>query len=238
MTNEKLKKKKEGFFFKGYKACIKATKKKVKFIYLGEHFKKGTLVLSNHESTKGPLSWDFFCEVPVRFLGTVEMNSGLRKMYKYQSEVYYHQKKHWNLFLAKMFCLLASPLTNLFYKGLDLISIREGLGFLQTLEDAYVSLCEYEENLVIFPEDSTTGYHEELTGFKKGFLLIAEKCYKKGYDIPIVVSYYRKKDSKIIVGEPVLYSKLLEEFKTKDAIAGHLKDECNRLGKYQLTDKN
>ena len=43
-------------------------------------------------------------------------------MYKYQTRVYYHEKKHWNLHLARLFCLLASPLTNLFYKGLNLIS--------------------------------------------------------------------------------------------------------------------
>ena len=233
--NDKLKKKKEGFFFKGYKACIKATKKKVRFVYLGTHFEDGSLILSNHESTKGPLSWDFFCDKPVRFLGTEEMNSGLRRMYKYQSEVYYHQKKHWDLFGAKMFCLLASPLTNLFYKGLDLISIKEGMGFMKTLEDATISLTEYKENLVIFPEDSTTGYHKELVGFKKGFLLIAQNCQRKGVDLPIVVSYYNKERSVIVVGEPIKYSELIEKFKTKEEIADYLKDVCNDLGKKSET---
>ena len=227
-----LNKKQEGLFFKGFKGFMKLIRKKVRFIYTGERFKPGTLILSNHESTKGPLSWDFFCDQPVRLLGTEEMNSGLRRMYKYQTKVYYHEKKHWNLFLARLFCLLASPMTNLFYKGLDLISIKDGLRFRETMQDAYTSLCEYKENLVIFPEDSTKGYLKELEGFKKGFLMIAQYCYKRGYNIPIVVGYYNKNKSLIVVGEPTTYKALMDKFAgNKDDIAEYLKDMCNELGK-------
>ena len=231
MKTKKLARKKEGFFFKGYKACIKATKPKVTFYYLGKKIEKGTLILSNHESTKGPLSWDFFSGIPVRFLGSEEMNSGLIRMYKYQSKVYYHEKKHWNLFLARLFCLLASPLTNLFYKGLDLISIREGFGLGRTIKDAYTSLVEYEENLVLFPEDSTKGYLEELEAFHQGFLLICEYALKRGHDIPISVAYYRKKDNKCFVDEAIPYSVFKEKYETREKIAEVLKDRCNELGK-------
>ena len=231
MDKTKLQPKKEKFCFKIYRAIVKSTKKKVKFNYLGKHFENGTLILSNHESTKGPFAWDFFCDKKVRFLGAEEMNSGLRKMYKYQSEVYYHQKKHWPLFLAKMFCLLASPMTNLYYKGLDLISIREGFSFKHTIKDAYTSLVEYKENLVIFPEDSSTGYHKELISFKRGFILICRYALKHGDDLPIVVGYYNKEKSTITVGEPVLFSELQAKFDDDEKLAEYLKDECNRLGK-------
>ena len=231
MKSNKLQPKKEKWLFKGYKACIKATKKKVKFYYLDKKFEHGTLVLSNHESTKGPLSWDFFSGIQVRFLGSEEMNSGLIRMYKYQSKVYYHEKKHWNLFLSRLFCLAASPLTNLFYKGFDLISIREGAGLGRTIKDAYTSLVEYKENLVLFPEDSTNGYLEELEAFHPGFLLICEYCYKKGVDLPIVVAYYRKKDSVCFVDKAINYSTLVEKYQTRERLAEALKDRCNELGK-------
>ena len=167
---KKLKRKKDSLLFKIYKGFIKLFKKKVKYYYLGEKFDNGALIFSNHESTKGPLAWEFYCDKRVRFLGNKEMNSGLIRMYKYQTKVYYHEKKHWNLFLARLFCLLATPLTWLFYNGLHLISIRDGVALRKTILDAYISLSEYRENLVIFPEDSTNGYLEELEGFKHGFL--------------------------------------------------------------------
>ena len=231
----KLKRKKEGKFFKGFKSFMKLGRKKVRFVYTGEKFEEGALILSNHESTKGPLSWDFYCDKPVRLLGTEEMNSGLRRMYKYQSEVYYHDKKHWNIVLAKLFCLLASPTTNLFYKGLDLISVRDGLRFRETMADACTSLIDYKENLVIFPEDSETGYHKRLVGFKKGFLMIAREAYKRGYDVPIVVSYYNRYRNLIVVGEPIKYSTLQDKFTSKDEIASYLLDICNNLGEMSET---
>lgn len=230
-TFKEIKPKKVKPLFKAYRACIKAGSKKVTYHYVGKHFEKGSLILCNHESTKGPLAWDFFCDVPVRLLGTEEMNSGLRRMYKYQSETYYHEKKHWNLFLSKIYCLLASPMTNWFYKGLSLISIREGFQFKKTITDVYTSLHDFKESIVIFPEDSTRGYLEQLDGFKEGFLLICEYCYKKGYDIPLVVAYYRKKDSVMIVDEPIMYSTLKERHLSRKEMAETLKDRCNELGR-------
>ena len=50
------------------------------------------------------------------------------------------------------------------------------------------------ENIVIFPEDSTNGYLENLEGFYNGFILLCEMCYKKGIDVPVYVTYFRKKE--------------------------------------------
>ncbi len=234
---KKLKPKKDSLLFKLYKAFIKLFKKKVKYYYLGDKFDKSSLILSNHESTKGPLAWEFYCDKKVRFLGNEEMNSGLLRMYKYQTRVYYHEKKHWDLFLARLFCLLATPLTWLFYSGLHLISIRDGAALRRTINAAYISLNDFKENLVIFPEDSTKGYLEELEGFKHGFLLICEYAYKKGLDLDVVVAYYQRKNNLCVVDSPIKYSTLLSKYQTRDKIAEALKDRCNELGKMQFNDK-
>ena len=233
-----MKPKKPSLGFRIYRGFIKLFKKKVQFYHVGKKLEGGTLVLSNHESTKGPLAWEMFYHTKVRMMGTEEMNSGLRRMYKYQSEVYYHQKKHWNLVLAKLFCLLASPLTYFFYNGLQLISIRDGVSLKVSIHETYRSLVEYKENVVIFPEDSEEGYFKELKGFKKGFLLICEYAYKKGYDTPIAVAYYKIDKNTVLVDEPVMYSELLEKYKTRDKIAEVLKDRCNELGKEDHTKFN
>ena len=236
--NKEIKRKKPKFLFRCYRGFIKLFKKRIKFYHVGDKLPEGTFILCNHESTKGPLAWELFYRTKVRMMGNEEMNSGVVRLYKYQTLVYYHQKKHWNLHLARIFCLLASPLTNFFYKGLQLIPIRSGAELKITIKDAYKSLVEYKENLVIFPEDSSNGYLKELTGFKHGFLLVCEYAYKRGYDLPIAVSYVNIEKNTCLVDEVIMYSELLEKYKTRDRIAKALKDRCNELGKLDHSKYN
>ena len=78
------------------------------------------------------------------------MNEGLKKMYKYQSEIYYPVKKGWNKTLSKLFCLLASPITNLFYSGLNLISTYKDIRFTKTLKESYNAIKNKENKIMIF----------------------------------------------------------------------------------------
>ena len=117
----KIKQKRKGYF-EFMKKIMRVKYKKPTFIFLGDEVVNSSVILSNHEGTDAPMALEIYLDKPLRMWGAHEMNSGLVKMYKYQSRIYYHEKKHWNLFLARLFCLIASPLTNLFYSGLDLIS--------------------------------------------------------------------------------------------------------------------
>lgn len=209
--------------------------KKPEFIYLGEEIEKGGIILSNHEGTDAPMSLELYLDKPIRMWGAHEMNSGVVKMYKYQSRVYYHEKKHWNLHLARLFCLIASPITNLFYKGLNLISTYRDTRFRRTVRES-VEALQQGYNIVIFPEDSAKGYLAELEGFFAGFVVLAESCLKKGMDLPIYVTYFRKQDLKYIVDKPVLYSELCKGGRTRKEISIRLVERCNELGKMQFND--
>lgn len=223
-------------WFKFYKMLMLKRYPRPQFIYLGKPFEQGAIVISNHEGTDAPMSMELWCDAPVRFWGASEMNSGLVSMYKYQSRVYYHEKKHWNLHLARLFCLIASPLTNLFYKGLNLISSYRDGRLIKTIRESIETIKE-GTNVVIFPEDSTNGYLEELEGFYLGFTLLAESCLKKGIDAPIFVTYFRKKDLKYIIDAPVYYSQLIQKYKTREEIAQQLVKRCNDLGKLNFDKK-
>lgn len=204
--------------------------KKSEFIYLGEQLGKNGIVLSNHVGTSAPLAFELYGPQNIRFWGAYEMNSGLIKLYKYQTRVYYHEKKHWNLFLARLFCLIASPLTYIFYKGLRLINTYPDSRLRKTLSESTKAL-EDGYNVIIFPEDSTKGYLDELEGFHAGFVLLMNMCAKKGLDVPVYVSYYKKSEKRYIIDNPVMLSKLLDSGEDKDAIAKKLCDRCNELGK-------
>lgn len=226
---------KRKWWFRLMKKMMKGRYKEPKFVYLGEEFGNGGIILSNHEGTDAPMSLELYCNKPIRMWGAHEMNSGLIKMYKYQTRVYYHQRKHWNLHLARLFCLIASPLTNLFYKGLNLISTYRDGRFLKTIRES-VQAIENGDNIVIFPEDATKGYLEELEGFFEGFTMLAEVLKKKGIDVPVYVTYFKKKDLVYVVDKPVLYSELCQNGESREEIARRLLDRCNELGRMQFGD--
>jgi hypothetical protein len=173
---------------------------------------------------------ELYCDKPIRFWGAHEMNSGLVSLYKYQTNVYYHEKKHWNIHLARLFCLIASPITNLFYKGLNLISTYKDARLVKTLRESMEALKQ-GDNIVVFPEDSKNGYLEQLEGFFAGFVMLAEVCYKRGMDVPIFVTYFRRKDLKYIIDAPIKYSELVKGGATRADIAKRLLDRCNELGR-------
>lgn len=224
-------------WYRGMKQMMKVRYKRPEFIFLGDQPTNASIILSNHEGTDAPMSLEMYCQFPIRMWGTCEMNSGLRRMYKYQTQVYYHEKKHWNLHLARLFCLLASPLTNLFYKGLKLISTYHDANFFHTIKESFAAI-EKGENIVIFPEKSPDGYEAELRGFYAGFVVFAQYCYKKGIDTPIYVSYFKKKERVYIFDEPIMFSKLKAEFDDRDQMAEYLLDRCNKLGQIDLNNEN
>lgn len=229
-------KQKRALWYRGMKQMMKCRYKKPKFIFLGEAPTKSSIILSNHEGTDAPMSLEIYCNFPIRMWGTHEMNSGLKKMYKYQTEVYYHQKKHWNIHLARTFCLLASPLTNLFYKGLKLISTYQDANFMKTIRESYDAI-KNGENIVIFPEKSPDGYESELKGFYAGFIGFAQHCHKNGYDLPIFVSYYKRKERTYIFDKPILFSELKKQYETRDEMIDFLLTKCNNLNKISVSDE-
>lgn len=227
---------KRKWWFTLLKKMMKCRYKKPRFVYLGEEMKNGGVLLSNHEGTDAPMSLEIYMNVPLRMWGASEMNSGLIKLYKYQTRVYYHEKKHWNLHLARLFCLIASPLTNLFYNGLDLISTYRDTTFIKTIKES-MDAIEKGQNIVIYPEDSTKGYLTELEGFHPGFVVFANYALKHGYDLPIYVSYFRKSDKTYIIDKPVMYSTLANQGLTKEEIADTLRLRCNELGKMYFDEQ-
>jgi hypothetical protein len=100
-----------------------------------------------------------------------------------------------------------------------------------------MSALESGDNVVIYPEVSENGYLPELEGFQGGFAMFADICRRKGMDIKIFVSYFRKSDNVYIIDAPVMYSQLCERFGADKAkISEWLCNRCNELGKMQFSE--
>lgn len=196
---------------------------------MGEELSYGGIVLANHEGTNSPMSFELYSKKPIRFWGAYQMNSGLKELYSYQSKVYYHEKKHWNLFVARVFCLLGSPVTNLFYKGLDLISTYPDSRFRATIKES-VDAIRDGYNIVVFPEKSDEGYKVRLDGFHEGILMFAEKAYIQGIDLTVFVAYFNKMNRVCLIDAPVKYSELKATGLSREQLAEKLCSRCNELG--------
>ena len=94
MKQKKFKQKRK-FWYNGLKRILKLIYRKPEFVYLGEKPTERSIILSNHVSSFAPLTLEIYTDYPIRIWGTDEMNSGIKKLYKYQTEIYYNQKKKW-----------------------------------------------------------------------------------------------------------------------------------------------
>ena len=104
-------------------------------------------------------------------------------------------------------------------------TIRESL---QAVNDGY--------SIVVYPEDSEKGYLEQLEDFYLGFAVFAEAALKKGVDLPVVVSYFKKKENVYIFDKGVRYSVLKAEHGDKEKVAKALLDRCNELGRMNASE--
>ena len=62
--------------------------------------------------------------------------------------------------------------------------------------------------------------------------MLAEKCFKNGFDVPIYACYFKKKERQYIFDAPVKYSTLKVQFGSRDAIAEYLCNRCNIIRKF------
>ncbi|MBR7116091.1 MAG: hypothetical protein IKC87_00060 [Clostridia bacterium] len=219
--------------FEFYKSIIKIGVKKSEFIYLGDKPDGAAIILSNHVGTSAPLAWELYEDIAYRFWGASEMNGSLAELYGYHTKVYFHGKKHWNIHLARLYCLLASPLTWIFYRGINLISTYQDIRFRKTLSESIDTLKD-DKAVIIFPEISDKGYLDELEGFHKGCIMLMKIANRQGLDVPVYVSYYRKRERKYIVDKPIMLSELMAMGLTDDELADMLCHRCNELGKMDL----
>ena len=235
MENEKFRDIRKPWF-RFLKKIMRLFVKESEFVYLGEKIEEPTIILSNHVGTSAPLAWELYGKLPFRFWGASEMNDSLVSLYKYQTRVYYHEKKHWNLHLARLFCLLASPLTYMFYKGINLISTYRDIRFKKTISESIEAIDE-GKSVIIFPEISDKGYLDVLEGFHPGFTVLGSVLLKQGKDVPITVAYYKKSEKRYIVDRPVMLSEIFKEGVSREEIAKQLCDRCNRLGQMDIENK-
>ena len=223
-----MKKSNRKFFFRFVKSILRIFVRKPKIILLGEELTEPAIYLCNHVGAKGPLNLELYFPKQFRFWGTFEMNETIGKRFKYLATTYFQDKKHLNKFLAYVIAVIAVlPMTG-FYKGMQLISTFPDNRLIKTIKTS-LNEIENKKSIIIFPENSSNGYFDELIEYHPGFTLLAKQCYGKGIDLPIYNMYYKKKAKQLIVSKPIRYSELMHL--EKEQIAEMFLNDANKMGK-------
>lgn len=220
-------------WFLNVQKIIKIFIKRPEYVYLGEKPGPRSIILSNHEAASVPLTMEMYGGLPARFWGAFEMNKNFKTAYQYQTVRYYHGKKHWPLWASRVFCLLATPLTRMFYRGLELISTYPDVRFKNTLSTS-IGVLKKGNTLVIFPENSDDGYHKVIKEFRPGAVMLLEQCVKNGLDVPVYVAYYQKKAKRHVFDKPVMVSELLGQGLSRAELCQQLCNRCNVLGQMEF----
>ncbi len=212
-------------------------KKEPKFIYLGEEFVDGAIILCNHEGTNCPRTLEWWFPKDFRFWGAHEMNSGMRNMSRYLRKVFYPQKKKWKKFPSEFVGTIGTPIATVVYKGIHLISSYSDMRFKTTIDESLETL-KNNESIIIFPEDSTNGYLKHLEGFHPGFVALMQMSLRRlNYDAPIYVMFWHKQENVFVVDKAYKTSELLKEFNNdRDAICKFLCDRCNVCSDYDVSN--
>ena len=208
---------------------VKIFTPRTKFVYLGDKITEPSVLLSNHAGVSAPFGFEAFMNEPLRMWGTYQMTKGYKSVKAYYTNVFLKQKHpNYSNFRCKLLGFLLSPLATLYYSGNTVIPTYPDARLKETMRESAETL-DKGLSIVIFPEDSSQGYFEQLKFVFGGFAVLCERLYKKGRDVPVACCYYHKKKRVCVVDNPVKYSVFRGETFDRNALTEKVLKRINEL---------
>lgn len=213
-----MRKKRKGILYRLLRAIIKGLSAKPKIINKNEKLPEQAIYISNHSAANGPLRLNMFLPFDFTFWGIHDMLGNFKTRRRYLIDVFYGQKLHYGKFKSWLIGTLFAIISKYIYNNAGVIGTYQDAGFVSTIRQS-IKVLENKGNILIFPEDSSDGYHDILKKYYKGFALLSYFYYQKSnIDLPVYPIYFSKKLKKIIIGTPFYVNKLLSEDKSFDDI--------------------
>lgn len=219
-------------------AVLKVFFRKPKIVNLGGDIPSKAIYVANHSAMFGPLRYSLYMPVPISPWGAYPMLGKYKERYRYLRDVYFMQKRHKNKFAATFLAVFEAFFSIFFYRGINVIASYNDRRFIKTIRQSMRTL-EQGRAIMIFPENSASGYNEKLTEFFAGFVELA-RYYKhvNGEDIPICPVYYHSKKRKMVIGKPSYLQQYLDEGLNRKQIAQDFCRQVNKLHDICVNDKS
>lgn len=201
--------------------------KKPEIVNLNDTLPQGAVMVANHVAMNGPLIYELHLPVFHDTWGAHQMMGSYSERFHYLRDVYFIQKRGMKKFWATLIAGFEALFSIYFYRGIKTLPTYTDGRIVSTIKNS-VTCLENDVSVMIFPENSSDGYHEILTEFYSGFVALAERYRKKhGKDVDIYPLYYSQRYNKIVIGRP----KTLADFPEKDrrGIAEEFRKEVNAL---------
>ena len=203
---------------------LKVFFKKPKIINLAGELPKRAIFVANHSAMFGPLMYNLHLPAQTAAWGAYPMLGNYKSRYRYLKDVYFVQKRHKSKFSATILAFLESFFSPFFYKGMRVLPSYNDTRFITTIRKS-MQMLENDIGVIIYPEDSNSGYHEKLTDFFAGFVELARYYLRKhGQDVPIYPVYYHAKKKVMVIGEGQRLTDYLKRGLNRKQIA---KEFCN-----------
>lgn len=224
-------------FFKIVKWVLRLFYRRPKIKYLtDETIPENCIIISNHDSKRGPMVLELYLPVFNVKWGAHEMLGNYSSRMHYLRDVYYRQKKGYNMVIATIFACFEAFFSKWLYKGMKFIGTYPDARLVKTLGDSLTVLKD-GASILIFPENSSEGYKEELSEFFPGFVMLAEQYYRRNKkDIPICPIYYNPKKSVICVDKTYTIREFAQQGMKRDQIAEQFRQIVNDLYRKSLTE--
>jgi len=215
-------------FFACVKAVMRLFHRKIRTVSLDGKLDERCLYVINHANKYGPMLYELYFPVYNVKWGAAPMLGSYGERRKYLRDVLYIQKNGYGRALASFKAFFEAFFSAFFYKGMKMVPTYPDARLVKTVKKSAEILSEAA--LMIFPEDSSDGYHDVATKFLSGFVLVAEQYFRKnGEDIPIRPAYYSKEKRLIVVGEPYYLQDLKGEGLDREGVAEAFRIRVNAL---------
>lgn len=222
--------------WKPVSALLKLFYKKPQIINLNDDFPDRAVLVGNHCAMNGPLIYELYLPVFHTTWGAHQMMGNYSLRYHYLRDVYFIQKRGMKKFWATLIAGFEAIFSIFFYRGIKTLPTFTDGRLASTIRHS-VTCLDNDVSVLVFPEDSSDGYHELLTEFFPGFVSIAERYRKThdGADVGIYPLYYSKEHNKLVIGKPTTLAdypnfnrhQIAEEFR-KQVNALYLEHVCTK----------
>ncbi len=202
---------------------------KIEIICLPDHIEELAIYLGNHSAKSGPMTYELYFPNYYIPWGAHQMLGNYKSRFTYLRDTFYIQKQHLGKFRASLKAGFEAMFSKLIYKGMRFIGTYQDQRMMETIKTS-VKLLEEGNAIMLFPEDSTEGYKEILSGFFSGFVMLADRYYKKhNIDLPVYPIYYSRKKKKLIIGHPLYVQDFVKQGLDRYQIADEFCKAMNQL---------
>lgn len=176
--------KKKQPFFNFIKIFLRMYYRRPRVVVIPDKVEEKAIFVSNHCSKQGPMILEVYLPYFHAKWGAHEMLGNYKTRFHYLRDVYYIQKKKAGF--EAFFSIY-------FYKGMKIIGTYQSAQLLTTINNS-IKVIENNIPVMIFLENSNDGYEDVIGEFFSGFVLLAERYYKKNQvDLPIYPMYFHEK---------------------------------------------